>query len=142
MDGKTDQSNRGFISVQLSASTSTQTAADAVNNARGDIERSGIAESVATSAYSKLVQATAVAVGLDPQNSAFLKALGNVLSKLDVFVRIIDKTSQVRIVMLDILDRFLTVRLEVHPYANFAWQVVSSLYKVPRKVEIRLGTSV
>jgi hypothetical protein len=56
---------------------------------------------VATFADSKLVQATAVAVGLDPQNSDFLKALGNVLSKLDVFVRIIDKTSQVRIVMLD-----------------------------------------
>jgi hypothetical protein len=96
-DGKMDETSRGLITVQLRTVTLKQTAADAVTDARDHIERSGIADSAAAASDSKPFQAMDAAVGFDPQNSDFLRALGNVLSKLDVFIGIIDKASQVGI---------------------------------------------
>ena len=46
VDGKTDETNKGFIIVQLSRVTRMQTTADAVANARNDIEHSGIGDGV------------------------------------------------------------------------------------------------
>jgi hypothetical protein len=90
MDRKT-KFGRGCITVKLTSVALMQ--ANAVTSASFEIERT-IADSVATASDSETL---AVTVGLDLQNSDFLNAIRSVLTKLDVFVRIVDKTSQVRI---------------------------------------------
>ena len=92
VDNKTDETNKGFITVQLRTVTPARSAADAVTTARDDIERSGIVDSVGVPTDSEPVKVMGTAVG---SNSDFQQGLGNVLSKLDIFVRIVDKTSQV-----------------------------------------------
>jgi hypothetical protein len=97
MDGKMDETSRGFITVQFSTAAPTQPASLAVTNARDDIVRRGLTDSLAADTDSKPMKVMDVAVGLDPMNTGFTMALESILSKLDVFVRIVDKGSQVRI---------------------------------------------
>ena len=73
-----------------------QAGAIARSNAHEDIERGGIAKSAAA-AGSGAVQAIDAAVGAVQEQGDLEKALGSVVSKLDVFVQIMDKTSQVSV---------------------------------------------
>ncbi|KIM82890.1 hypothetical protein PILCRDRAFT_7772 [Piloderma croceum F 1598] len=109
-DGKVGYTRKGFITVRLSTAELTQAGEIARANAREDIEHGGISKS-AGAADSGAVQGMNDAVGAVQEPGALETALWSVVSKLDIFVNIIDKTS------------------DVHPYANFAWQLTSSLYK-------------
>jgi hypothetical protein len=92
-DSDKNHENGGFITVHLEADTQIQTGAIAIVNARQDIESSGIANSVAAG-DSKVVQDADRGLNADPQN-VFMSALEGVVSKLDVFVQIVDQTSKV-----------------------------------------------
>jgi hypothetical protein len=92
-DGDKNDKNGGFITVHLGTDTQIQTGAIAIINARQDIESSGIANSVAAG-DSKAVQDADRGLNADPQN-AFQSALEGVVSKLDIFVQIVDQTSKV-----------------------------------------------
>ena len=66
----------------------------AMSNALQDIQRSGLQQSAGLS-DSKPMQVMDAAVNTDPQQNNFLMALGNVVSKLDLLVQIVDKTAKV-----------------------------------------------
>jgi hypothetical protein len=125
------KSDKGIITVQLSTIDPTQIGALAISNARQYIERGRIMKSAAT-AESEPVQATRNAAVVVSQPVDLAIAFSGVVSKLDLFIQIIDKASRVsmrRICMRVWLTS--SVSLQVHPYANLAWQVTSSLYMVP-----------
>jgi hypothetical protein len=91
-----DGTSKGFITVKLSVYEPAQAGAIARSNAREDIERSKISKSAAA-AGSGAVQATDAAVGAVQEPGDLEKALESVVSKLDIFVQIMDKTSQVSV---------------------------------------------
>jgi hypothetical protein len=93
-DGKAVYTRKGFITVRLSTVELTQTSEIARVNAREDIERGGISNSAAA-ADSGGVGGMNAAVGAVQEPGALDTGLGSVVSKLDVFVNIIDKTLQV-----------------------------------------------
>jgi hypothetical protein len=92
-DGKSGYTRKGFITVRLSAAELTQAGTIARVNARKDIEHGGIFKSTAA-AGSEAVQGMD-AVGAIQESGALETALWSIVSKLDIFVNIIDKTSQV-----------------------------------------------
>ena len=71
-----------------------QAGAIARANAHEDVEHGGISGSAAAG-YSGAIRAMDAAVGAIQEPGDLEKALGSVVSKLDVFVQIMDKTSQV-----------------------------------------------
>lgn len=83
-----------ILTVHLSTSRATQAVAIAVNDARQDIRNTGIVIS-AGAADSKSFQALDSVLNTSPNTCDFLVALENVVSKLEVFVRIVDKASKV-----------------------------------------------
>jgi len=85
-----DGTSKGFITVRLSIDDLTQAGAIAVSNAREDIERGRISKPAAAAAGSG-----AFGVGAIPEPGDLEMALGSVVSKLDIFINIVDKTSQV-----------------------------------------------
>ena len=89
-DGKSGYTRKGFITVRLSTAEPIQASEIARVNAREDIEHGGISNSAAAAA-SERVQ------GAVQESGALEMALWSVISKLDVFVHIIDKTSQVSV---------------------------------------------
>jgi hypothetical protein len=88
--------SKGFITVKLSVYEAAQAGAIARSNAREDIEQGRIVKSAAA-AGSGAVQAIDAAVGAVQEPGDLEKALWSVVSKLDVFVQIMDKTSQVSV---------------------------------------------
>jgi hypothetical protein len=91
-----DGTSQGSITVRLSICEPAQAGAIARSNAREDIERGGIPGSAAVG-DSGAVRATDAALGAVQEPGDLEKALGSVVSKLDVFVQIMDKTSQVSV---------------------------------------------
>jgi hypothetical protein len=87
---------KGFITVRLSTVGPTEAGEIARVNAREDIERGGLSKS-ATAADSGGVQGMDAAVDPIQEPGALDTALWSVISKLDVFVNIVDKTSQVSV---------------------------------------------
>jgi hypothetical protein len=86
-----DDSIIGILTVQLSKSDSNQAVAISVNTARRDIESNTtvISANAADSKHMQILDAT------EPEPSRFVAALANVIWKLDIFIRIVDKTSKV-----------------------------------------------
>jgi hypothetical protein len=89
-----DGTGKGFITVRLSISGPTQAGVIAISNAREDMERSRIMKSTVTTG-SGVVQDMGAAIGPVQESVGLEMMLGSVISKLNVFVQIIDKTSQV-----------------------------------------------
>jgi hypothetical protein len=89
-----DGTSQGSITVRLSICEPTQAGAIARANAREDLEHGGILGSAAAG-YSGAVRITDAAVGVVQQPGDLENALGSIVSKLAVFIQIMDKTSQV-----------------------------------------------
>jgi hypothetical protein len=124
-DGK---SITGLLTVQISTSNSTRGTDVAISNIRDDISLSGIGTS---SGIGDFVMATStVIVNVVEHPPTIPKILSNVVSKLHVFVQIVDKVSKVRSLTPFSSSLYLNRCFQVHPYASLAWQVMSSLYKV------------
>jgi hypothetical protein len=94
-DGKVGSTRKGFVTVRLSTHEPIQVGEIARSNAREDIKRGGISKSAA--AGSGAVQGTDATLGTVSEPGGLEMALGSVVSKLDIFVKIIDKTSQVSV---------------------------------------------
>jgi hypothetical protein len=92
-EGRADDTIKGFLTVRLNTSDPTQTGSIAVSNARRDIERSDIAKL----SESEPIQVIKTAVNVVPQPGEIVTALGNVVSKLDLFVRIVDDAAKVSV---------------------------------------------
>jgi hypothetical protein len=95
-DDKAGYTRKGFITVRLSTVELTQAGEIARVNAREDIEHGGLSNSAAA-ADSGGVQGMDAAVAAVQEPGALETALWSVVSKLDVFVNIMDKTSQVSV---------------------------------------------
>jgi hypothetical protein len=87
MEGDANYPNSGFITVRLTADD--HIGAIAVSNARQDSERSGLLISVDGADAIQVVDASVAS------QSTFLMALGSVVSKLAIFVEIVDKAAKV-----------------------------------------------
>lgn len=90
VDGGMDDTSRGFITVRLIPYTINQTSAISVLNAHEDIElmQYGVADHMPA-------QSIDLGIGFTVKNDDFHKALASVVSKLDLFVHIVDKASMV-----------------------------------------------
>jgi hypothetical protein len=95
-DGKTDSTSNGFITIRLSTHKPTKAGEIVRSNAREDINRGGISKSAAATG-SGAVRGMDAAVGAVPEPGGLEMALRSVVSKLDVLVKIVDKTSQVSV---------------------------------------------
>jgi hypothetical protein len=95
---------RGAITLQLSAVNPTEASKNIVDNALQDISHSGVDRS-AGAADSEAVQFADATAYADPAQSDFSKALENVVSKLDIFVQLLDKAAKVRFFIDIITDR-------------------------------------
>jgi hypothetical protein len=95
-DGKAGYTNKGFITVGISTAEHSQAGEIARVNARKDIKYEGVSKSAAA-AGSGGVQGMDAVVGAVQEPGALETALWSVVSKLDVFVNIVDKTSQVSV---------------------------------------------
>jgi hypothetical protein len=85
---------KGFITVRLSASNPTQTGAIAMSIARQDLERSDIGATVLVGSEPAQVAGSAVNFVSHPGDIVTL--LGSVVSKLGLFVQIVDQAAKVR----------------------------------------------
>jgi hypothetical protein len=83
-----------FIAAKLDATDIYQSAAVAHANTHKDIDRGNIL-ATATVTDSKPIRAADVAMSTNAGESTLLKSLGSVVSKLDILVKIMDKTSKV-----------------------------------------------
>jgi hypothetical protein len=90
-EGRANDTIKGLITVQLSTSDPTQTGSIAISNARRDIERGDIAKLP----ESEPIQAIGTSVNVVSQSGDIVTALGSVVSKLDLFVRIVDQAATV-----------------------------------------------
>ena len=90
-----DGTGKGFITVRLSISGPTQAGVIAISNAREDMERSRIMKSTVTTGSG--VQDMGAAIGPVQESVGLEMMLGSIILKLNVFVQIIDKTSQVSV---------------------------------------------
>ena len=95
-DGKAGSTSKGFITVRLSTHEPTQAGEIVRSNAREDIKRGGISNSAAAAGFG-VVQVMDATLGAVSEPGGLDMALGSVVSKLDIFVKIIDKTSQVSV---------------------------------------------
>ncbi|EJD04815.1 WD40 repeat-like protein [Fomitiporia mediterranea MF3/22] len=85
-----------------------------IDAAEHAIQQSGISTSAAASESGPVTAANAT-IDHFAGHADLYKSVGALISKLDVFVRAMDTLSQ------------------IHPYANFAWQLVSALYKTVKQ---------
>ena len=92
-EGRADDAIKGSITVRLTASDPTQAGSIAISNARRDIERSDIAKFP----ESEPIQVVETAVNVVSQSRDIVTALGSVVSKLDLFVRIVDQAATVSV---------------------------------------------
>lgn len=81
MDGSNNNASGGFIVLQVTTESLIQAGGTAIANVRQDIEHSGIVDMVATGGF--------------VNNDNFLNSLGVVVTKLGIFVRIVDKAAKV-----------------------------------------------
>ncbi|EJC98379.1 WD40 repeat-like protein [Fomitiporia mediterranea MF3/22] len=89
-----------------------------VNAAEQAVQRSGITALAAAADSTNIAAVEAFGTRLSGYSDLY-QSIGKLISKLDVFVGIIDQLSQ------------------VHPYVNFTWRVVSQLYKsISRQFEV------
>jgi hypothetical protein len=90
VDGEVDDICRGFITVRLVPHTINQTSAISALDASEDIElmQYGVAGHIPA-------QSIDLGIGFTAKNDDFHKALASVVSKLDLFVHIVDKASMV-----------------------------------------------
>jgi hypothetical protein len=90
-------SSRGFITIQLSAGDATQMGSLAISNARQDIERHEIGQSPAVFQFEPVqpMGAAGSNVSQQQQQGDFGTALWNIVSKLELFIAIMDRTSKV-----------------------------------------------
>jgi hypothetical protein len=95
--GEADNRSCGSIAVRLDAIDVSTAGAMAVGNAMQDTELAGVDHSAAA-LDSTALQVLDGGVALVPKTTDFLNSLGNVMSKLDLFVQIVDKTAKVSII--------------------------------------------
>jgi hypothetical protein len=93
-EGRADSTIKGFITVRLSTSDPNQAGAIAMSNARQDIEQSDIA-AVAVAADSRPAQTAGAAVNFVSQPGDIVTSLESVISKLSLFVQIVDQAAKV-----------------------------------------------
>jgi hypothetical protein len=93
---KADNRSRGIITVRLDSTDTSAAGAIAVGNAMRDVVLGGVDHSAAAldSSALQVLDGGAAAVG---SATNFLQSLSNVVSKLDLFVQIVDKTAKVSI---------------------------------------------
>ena len=89
-----DGTSQGYITVRLSICEPDQAGAIAHANAREDLEHGAIL-GYAAAGYSGAVRIADSAVGVVQQPGDLENVLGSIVSKLNVFIQIMDKTSQV-----------------------------------------------
>ena len=95
-DGKAGSASRGFVTVRLGTHEPAQAGEIARSNAREDIICGGISNPAAAGG-SRVIQVMDATLGAVSEPGSLEMVLGSVVSKLDIFVKIIDKTSQVSI---------------------------------------------
>lgn len=93
ISGRPDRGRTGYIIVCLSTIDPAQGAAIAVGNARQDADRRGLGRSAAI-ADSETTLGSGV-LDLDSDVVQFAKALQNVVSKLNLFVQMVDAIAKV-----------------------------------------------
>jgi hypothetical protein len=91
-----DSSRKGVITVQLGPSDLIQTGTLAISNIRQDLDQRGIPKLTTAFDYGR-ARGMGAAVTIWSQPGGLAKALERVVSKLDLFIQIIDKTSKVSI---------------------------------------------
>ena len=92
--GNPDNKNRGTITMQLNAIDNSKAGVVAAGNTLQDIKFGGIDHSSAV-ADSNTSQVLGVSAPAAAAQSDFVKPLWGVMSKLDLFVQIVDKTAKV-----------------------------------------------
>ena len=107
IDDVSNNNDLGTITVRLSTADASKAGAIVIGNAQGDIELGGIDHS-ATVTDSVTYRVLDAGVAAGAQQSNFLNSLSSVMSKLDLFVRFVDKAAKV-CVSLDLHDRFMTM---------------------------------
>jgi hypothetical protein len=95
-EGRPDTTIKGLITVRLTASDSAQAGAIATSIARQDIERSDIA-TVTALADSRPAQVIGTSVNFLSQPGDIVTLLESVVSKLGLFVRIVDQAAKVSV---------------------------------------------
>ncbi|KAF8580851.1 hypothetical protein K439DRAFT_1654228 [Ramaria rubella] len=108
--GEKDGRDRGFVFIQVTRQNVEEVGTIAIADVTAAIDAGGIAT------VAGLSDSPSVAVGMaivdTPSNPPSLAtAIGGLVSKLKVFIDVIDKVSK------------------LHPYINIAWAITSSLYK-------------
>jgi hypothetical protein len=93
----------GAITIQLNTVDSALFSAITTSNARQDIDHSEIVKATGL-APSTPRQTIDAAYNVGPKSSNFLQPLQSVISKLDIFVQIMDKISKVNLSMLDTVN--------------------------------------
>ena len=100
-----DDRDLGTITVRLTAIDASKASAIVVGNAQEDIKLGGIDHSAVTESVTYRVLDAGVTAGAQQR---VLNSLSGVMSKLDLFVRFVDKAAKV-CVSLDLHDRFMTM---------------------------------
>jgi hypothetical protein len=93
-DGKADDKGCGTITLRLRAIERSKAGENVIKSTRQDIQLSGV-DQFSTDNESETAQVLDVALGADIRQSPFMKSLWGIVSKLDVFVQVVDKTSKV-----------------------------------------------
>jgi hypothetical protein len=95
--GKLGYARKDFITIRLNTTEPTRAGKIARINTHEDIEHSGISKSAAATADSRRSQGMDPAIGVVREPGSLETALWSVVSKLNVFINIIDKASQVSV---------------------------------------------
>ncbi|KAJ6565679.1 hypothetical protein B0H10DRAFT_1081013 [Mycena sp. CBHHK59/15] len=106
VDGTSKGKPAGTLSVRLSTITPVQAGPIAIDHIQRDIANVGLGP--ATSEAIKILDKVA---GVEAKQSGLVSVLGAVIFKLHVIVRIGDEIAK------------------IHPYANVAWKVLTSVYQ-------------
>ena len=117
----------GSLVVQLLDIT-TRASQTAIDDARDNIEQAlPPSPPIPETVQDVIVSAAAV----QDLGGGIMNSLKQVVDKTKIVVDFVDKVAQVRIAMGPKLEERCTdVHGKLHPYANVAWQVLSSAYKV------------
>ena len=125
-----DDRDLGTITVRLTAVDRSKAGAIVIGNAQGDIKLGGIDHSAVTESVTYRVLDAGVTAGAQ---QSVLNSLSGVMSKLDLFVRFVDKAAKVS-VSLDLHNRFMTM-LAGPPVRHLC--VVCDFVAVPGMVQER-----
>ena len=93
-DGRSDYSDCGTIAVRLGAVDSSKAGAIVISNTLQDIKLSGV-DHLAVATESEVYQVVDAGVTAGSKQSVFLDSLYGVMSKLEIFVQIVDKAAKV-----------------------------------------------